>query len=383
MLKARKAMKGGEVQQEEFNVSFPFEFEGDLIFISVVISGETYKFLLDSGAPNVISPDVAKKINAKKISRMNNRDSQGNSSVEDIVTIDNILIEDINFFNTAAVVIPFDNTPYLACMKIDGIIGANLMKKAIWKIDYKSQVITITSSMDSLALPINHIDIDFSPTLVGLPYIDIAVEDTRVKNILLDLGSNGFLDFKTDKIEDILENDQSLSKIGIYGNASSGIYGSGKVDTSHIVKLPKIVLGKSMLLKNQTSFYSVNGSSVIGNKFFKNYDVIFNWFSKEMIFVPQIEPQESFLSTIGFSIGYSENSIYVKSLIENSSALKEGLKLGDRIVEIDGVNYELMNEEQYCKIVEHSPVHDKEEIDISVNRNGKILTFRLQKEKLL
>ncbi|MGB0980309.1 MAG: hypothetical protein ACPGVV_12990, partial [Croceimicrobium sp.] len=54
----------GEVQYSESSkevCELPIHIERNLIFVEVIIEGEPYNFLFDSGAPMVISQDLAEK----------------------------------------------------------------------------------------------------------------------------------------------------------------------------------------------------------------------------------------------------------------------------------------------------------------------------------
>ncbi|MFM2000210.1 MAG: hypothetical protein RL204_2157, partial [Bacteroidota bacterium] len=50
-------MKRGTVQQKEFTTTVPFEIRRGLIILKVGIAGEVYDFILDTGAPNVVSTE--------------------------------------------------------------------------------------------------------------------------------------------------------------------------------------------------------------------------------------------------------------------------------------------------------------------------------------
>jgi len=97
-------MKNGEVEQEEFSVQIPFEYRLGLIILKVNISGEEYDFLLDTGAPNVISNELAKKLEINIVTRQKVGDSQGQKSDLELAKLDKISIGGIHFLNTGAAI---------------------------------------------------------------------------------------------------------------------------------------------------------------------------------------------------------------------------------------------------------------------------------------
>ena len=152
-IKTIKLMKSGEVEQEEFNVKIPFEYRLGLIILKVDIAGKEYDFVLDTGAPSVISKELAKKLDLSNITEQKVGDSQGEDYNLGLTTIEKLSISDINFLNTGAVIADLNQSQEVGCLKIDGFIGSNLMRKAIWKFDYQNQIITITNSIESLNIP--------------------------------------------------------------------------------------------------------------------------------------------------------------------------------------------------------------------------------------
>ena len=139
--KTKKLLQGGEVLQKEFKTEIPFEYRRGLIILKVNIEGKQYDFMLDTGAPNVISKELAQQLNYKNKVKRKVGDSQNVQTKLGITKIKKISLGDLDFLNTAAVVSDL-SIGAVGCLGIDGLIGANLMRNAIWKIDYSKQVIT-------------------------------------------------------------------------------------------------------------------------------------------------------------------------------------------------------------------------------------------------
>lgn len=377
-IKTIKLMKSGEVEQEEFNVKIPFEYRLGLIILKVDIAGKEYDFVLDTGAPNVISKELSKKLDLSNITEQKVGDSQGEESNLGFTTIEKLSISDINFLNTGAVIADLNQSQEVGCLKIDGFIGSNLMRKAIWKFDYQNQIITITNSIESLNIPKSTNKIPFFTELTGTPIIDIQLNDITEKNVTVDLGSNGDISLSRKTFDALMKNNPSIPQTYSFGNSTSGLYGLGKADSTFYLKVPSISFGDISLDSTIVQFTS-ESASTIGTEFFKNYDLIINWFTKEIILINQTEYNNSTLSSFGFSFSNQENKLTVSEIYENM----EDLKVGDQILSIDGTNYKELIPEQWCEIIENELLKDKKEISITILRNNKEFIFSLKKMKLI
>lgn len=383
LIKKARIMKSGEVEQEEFKVEIPFEYRLELIILKVKIDGTEYDFLLDTGAPNVLSKELTRKLHLNSKVSQKVTDSQGENSDLDLVIIDKINIGGINFLNTGAVVVDLNISNEIACLKIDGIIGTNLMKKAIWEIDCQNQKITITNSLSSLEIPPDSKKIPFSQNLQGTPIIDINLNGQIEKSVIVDLGSNGDINVSGRKFNKLLKSNALTSTTFGYGISSSGLYGAGKTDTINYAIVPNISFG-DITLKNQiVSFKKKKSSKTVGTNFFKNYRMIFSWFDKEIIMIKTNEYDNTKLNNYGFVPTFKGNKIFIGLLYNLSSAENAGLKLGDQILEIKGKDYNNVLPDHWCEIMDAGLTPDNNPISITVLREGEKLIFELVKTTLL
>jgi C-terminal processing protease CtpA/Prc len=61
----------------------------------------------------------------------------------------------------------------------------------------------------------------------------------------------------------------------------------------------------------------------------------------------------------------------------------DDLKLGDQIIKMDEVRYDKLSPEQWCEMIENSPIKKKNEVRITIIRDNKELNFTLKKIKLI
>ena len=208
-IKTVKLMKSGEVEQEVFNVQIPFEYRLGLIILKVNIAGKEYDFLLDTGAPNAVSKKLAKELNLTPIFSEVVTDSNGANSEVGLVKWDHVSIGGVKFLNTGAVIVDLELSKEVGCLNIDGLIGSNLMRKAVWKFDYENQIITITNSTESLDIPSSAQKIPFKEDLAGIPTTNVTIGGATQKDVTIDLGSNGVIALEKKSFNASIKNNQS------------------------------------------------------------------------------------------------------------------------------------------------------------------------------
>ena len=132
---------------------------------------------------------VLKDLNTKISGSSKMRDSQNNKENISSTIVPNIKVGNTIFKNIEAYVYDFKCFEF-DCLKIDGIIGENLMALAIWKIDYSEKKIAITD--DSVNFKLNNYLIK-SPFLTDgqkTPLLPI-----KIKNNLIDPEEKSYTGF--------------------------------------------------------------------------------------------------------------------------------------------------------------------------------------------
>lgn len=368
----------GSVEQEIFNVTFPFELIQDVIIIEVNLKGETHKFILDTGGFNLIGKQLAEHIGIKGVTKIEVDDSQGNKQKIPILELDALEIAGINFQKTGTGIVDFKELNAISCLDLKGMIGANLMQNAVWKIDYQRQEITIANSITAFDIPANNYAIPFTTSTFKSPNIEITVDGIVEKEVEIDLGSTG--DFKlAQSTFDKLTTTKKTSGTGLF---SAGLYGYGLSEKVNFARVNQISLG-DLKLTDQLANFKSGRTSTIGNKFLKNYQVILNWFDNELILIPVIEPIPNLLDHYGFEPIFRGNQPQVGFIYDNSSADKVGLKITDKIIELAGRNTENISKDEWCELKNTFSALTIENIQIKVERAGETLSFELVLAKLL
>src|SRR3989338_4472545 len=76
-LKLVKLLKQCDVEQPSFTSEIPFEMRMGLVVVKVNINKKDYDFMVDTGAPNLVTKELAAELNLKPKVERRTGDSQG------------------------------------------------------------------------------------------------------------------------------------------------------------------------------------------------------------------------------------------------------------------------------------------------------------------
>ena len=373
-------LRGGAIENAVYRDTVSFNFDYNLPIITVEIDQVNYNFLLDTGAPSVISPELFVKLNLKKKLTSKIKDSNNISNSEIFTQIPQMKIGNLQYTNIGVFVIDLRKSFALKCLNIDGIIGANQMAKSYWKLDYENKWCVISNDLPKSEIE-NYEIVNFTPKNGQLtPLVDIFIDKIKFGNVVFDTGFNGAISLPNNKsLDSVFE-----KKVELYGVESVGIYGLGTTKTFVEALLPFVKLD-SLVLSKQSVTFSDDPSMFIGNEVFKNYSIIFDWNLQKMYFKKNANLRSKKTSEfISFGFGFIKNGdkIEVVKLIKNSEAEKKGLLIGDEVLTINDVIFKNIKDNQFCDFFYFGLKEFKlgDIINVKVLRNNEELKFTLTKE---
>ncbi len=368
-------LNSGKITQKEFFEEISFELEHEKIVIPISIAGKSYRFLLDTGAPNVVSKSLANILYSSDKKELDVYDSNNLNKKMEMIPLPEMKLGSLLFKDGAAIVADLDNHFFLKCYKLDGFVGSNFFKNAVLQVDYKAQKIRISNTIKS-----------FSPQskgksmkLIGpqiAPYITLKHENeigyTASEQVLLDTGMDGLYDM-SNRVYNTFQKGgivQTLSE-------SNGISGMGlfeKIEpTAHrLIKLHKIQL-------NNTSFIGLvtetmdDDNSRIGLNAFQYGKVTLDFDKKKWYYeasnVIEVSQKKSIISQTFIDQKFVVGNIW-------DDAYKSKLQFGNRILRIDKFYLENLTVCAILDIKKHIKTLSSYEIDI-LNDSGETVTIKI------
>ena len=339
------AIQLGSIYLSEFNETVSVEVRNGLIIMPVKIGGETYRFLFDSGAPFSISEKLQNSFEYKIISNGYIVDSDNNREKVNYVQVDTQVIGSTPFISQTAFVANFESNPILECLDIDGIIGSNLMRHCNWTIDYQNKEITLFSAIEKSTTE-GAVTIPFHTDQQYNILVDFSIGNSGIKNMTIDYGFNGTISLPN-KIFDTLKQNEIIGDTFIEeGVKESGLVGEPINFRREISYVDEITFGDITI--DDVEISSGN-SGLIGKKILSGYTVTIDWQNRSL-HLKELEQKELGNKTFGIRIGASANNeLYVQSVIENSSAHKNGIIPNMEVLKIDGLDF--LNSHNFCDYV--------------------------------
>lgn len=125
----------GKTKSKNYYTEIPFEFINDKIIVPVYINGNKYRFLLDTGSPNIISKEIYNIIKPKLVKTIVVTDSSNKKENLDLVSVKKLNFENITFEKVGTLVYDLASNPIFKCFDINGFIGSNMLRNLIIQIN--------------------------------------------------------------------------------------------------------------------------------------------------------------------------------------------------------------------------------------------------------
>ena len=349
----------GNVKNKEYYSDIKFEYINGKIIIPVKINNITYRFLLDTGAPNCISKKLNESINSEILKKIDVKDANNRKTVMNIVKIPDLEIGNIIFENSVALSSDEEKNLVFDCFKIDGLIGSNLLRNSIIQIDIKNKILRITNDKEKLIFKKKN---STKISLIGTqssPYIWLTLKEknSAKEQVLLDTGMNGFYDIANRNYNLLKkENIIKINSVGI-GSKDIGLFGNADINEQLRLIIPEIIISNSKFV-NITTITTNDKNSRIGIDLFEygigTIDFIDKKFYYDEYKEELIDLKENLL---GFSATIIENKLSI-GIVWNEN-LKDKIFIGDEIIEVNGENLENY---QICDLVTKKSIFKNIEI---------------------
>lgn len=371
--KASKFFEKGSAHLPTSTYVIPIQLTNNLPLVNVKINGKEYVFLLDTGAPTVISHKVYQDLDLKRYMRQKVSDSHNISFKQDFVVLPEIYVDSIRFENIGAVVMDLQAVEFF-CHDIDGIIGANQMAKLAWKIDYEKGTAVVANDFADLSFHDVDFKIPFEARGQKTPYIEFSYQGNDRK-LTFDTGFAGALNLndKDNKIKQSIPDHQKISTFGI---GSVGAYGEGKTDTAWHLLLTDPTLGQQQF---DQIIVSTAAKNLLGNTFLKRYEFVVDW-KEKWIYFREKTPYEAKLTGFGFGYRFVDRKPTVVSVLRDTD---QKLELGDVILSINSIDLRHLDDNAVCHYIVNRIETDSDSLQLQIQRNEQVLNYILSKKVLL
>lgn len=333
-----EVVKGGGSNEFYYPVAFE-KYHRLLLITEVKINGSSkfYRFIFDTGSSDcAVFGELANDLKIKSSEKHSVTDGTISCDIE--YTKLDFQISGICFKNIQTDILENETDNFLC--GIDGIIGANLIKKCAWEISSKG--IHISNS-------IKNIDTDLytmqKVKMGTVPIVSAAFGSQYGGNVLFDLGYAGFFAIHQNDIKYISKKDILLG-CGSYFHTMMTDREIEK-DTIRVFK-PKydFVFGEDTVYNSiiDVCCDSDLEMSLLGSQILDYYDVLLD-FGKRRLYTKQRKKEylSACYNSFGLRYSFVDRHVLISFIWDKSSAKNRGLKLGQEIEEVNGITISDIN----------------------------------------
>ena len=372
------SLNKGKTQTQDYYTEITFEYVKSKIIIPVEIEGKTYRFILDTGAPNIISKELSYLLKNDSLTTIPITDINQKKKQLKVVSIPEIILGDIIFENSAALVFDLKQDKIIDCFGIDGFIGSNMLRNSILQIQLNNKRLIITDQKNKLQLnrknstKLKLLGIQSSPFV----WINLFGNGKAKEQVLIDTGMIGFYDmskknFKTFNDKNIIQFIDSSN-----GGHTGGIFGFVDKTLHYRSLIPEIKLGNSSFL-NFVTTTSNDKFSKIGTDILNYGEITIDYKNKRFYFVSFKKETDLKEKVLGFVSTFIDNKIVVGFVWDKE--LKNLIDFGDEIIEVNNTK---IHESDFCDLVLVKTVfkNDKKFNILIKRKNGDRIELNLEKK---
>ena len=365
----------GKVQTRDYYEEFDFEFIKRKIIVPVELENKIYKFILDTGAPNIISKELDSLLNPCIVNKIPVSDANNAKDTLKVVSIDKLKFGNIFFEETHSLVHDLKNIPVLECFGIDGFIGSNMLRNSIIQIDLENKKIRITDNRKMLDLnKKTSSKIKLTETQSN-PYVWIRLsgKDDGKEQVLIDTGADALYDIALDNFEDF-EKEKIFKKIGESVGASSiSMFGDVEPSKHYKLLLPSMKIN-GLEIQNLTTNTTNDDNSRIGVEILKYGTITIDYPNQRFYIKPSQSKINAYEKDYGFTITLRNGKLIIGFVWD--SDLKKKIKYGDEIIEING------NRVEICALINKQPFSQKKDtLDLKIKpKDGNVFELVVHKK---
>jgi len=370
--------------------TIPFEKYSNLIVIPIWFNeGEVLNFLVDTGARYTILARrryiPSTRITMDKQVKLLGAD-MSIEMIAYLVPQVSMRISNVYFKNQIILVLKEDylHLENLLGTPIHGIIGSDLFKRFIVKIDYRNSMLTlyertafrVPPDFEALDMEVGeHKPYIYAPTRIG--------EDTIQPKLLIDTGASLSLLLHPSASEEIV-----LPEDVVSGSLAFGLGGEveGLMGRVEQIELPpfefrNLVTHFQDMSNAVDSTYLDDREGIIGGDILNRFTIIFDYFQQKIYLKPNRKYNRAFgYDRSGVSLlasGSSLRDFIVRRVVSGSPAEEAGVQADDKLLRINGMGSRNLTLQQITRILQGKP---NKRIRLVLLRNGEKIKveFRLR-----
>ncbi|MGH8428145.1 MAG: aspartyl protease family protein [Gammaproteobacteria bacterium] len=320
--------------------TFPFKLINNHIYIPVNVNDHAFQFMLDTGGANILSPQAAEAAGVKSKGALEGGGVGKKSVNAGLARVTKLTLgSGVALRNQTFMVIPFPGFAEVEGARFDGLVGFEVFKRFVVRIDYADQKLTLIRPAD------------FKPTDAGTPVPFVFVNGGRMPGVEgsidglpglfeVDTGSRAALSLMAPfaKTNDLYSRYQATPETvvgwGVGGSASGRVARGGKLMIGTVAVNDPVI---EMSMATKGAFADKHEAGNIGGEILKHFTVTFDYANQKMY----LEPNKDYGAPMNYDhsgmwVNGTDGGFVVKSVMTGGPAEQAGLKAGDVITAVNG-----------------------------------------------
>lgn len=324
------------IANQNYKTVVPIDIWASKIFLQAEVNGKSYRFILDTGSPTILTKKVADALALEIQGQNTGKDANGNLVTMDLAVLQQLKIADVEFHNVPVFI--FDPTGLEAGQHIldGGVIGSEIMPLATWQINFANKELVITDTVSRLeyisAAARARLEVYAYP---HTPIIEHEINGKFKDKAIFDTGSPELLHLNEKAAQELKKRKLISSPvergIGTFGESGGG---RGEDQTYELLNIAELSLG-SLKFEDVDVWTRAEVPSLIGAKLFASHIVTLDY-TKRLIYFHEYRKQDARSAGYGFKPYIKDRAVYVGFLIKASKAHKAGIVLHDQLLEVNG-----------------------------------------------
>ena len=319
------------------STTVPFVLVNNHIYVDARVNGKPYRLLCDTGGANVLTPMVAAELGLKSQGALEGRGVGEKSQDVGVVRVDRLQIGDATLSRQLFAV--FDLAPLepVEGAPMPGLVGFEVFQRFVVRIDYARRLLTLT-------LP--GADPEPDSAMVWVPFRfkgrtpQVDGEIDGLAGIFdIDTGSRASLDL----FVPFVEKNGLAAKYGATVEAVTG-WGIGGPARAKLARARALKLGPveirdvvtTLSTQKKGAFTDAYGAGNVGAGVLRRFTLTLDYGRQRIGFEPSSDPPREGFDRSGMWINRSDGGFEVADVTSGGPAEQAGLRVGDRIVAVDG-----------------------------------------------
>lgn len=362
------------------STELPFELINNHIYVRGLVNGQPLRLLCDTGGSNVLQPAVAKALGMKIEGALQGRGAGEASQDIGLAHAESLQVGDITLRSQLFAIL--DLPEAAEGIHFDGLIGYEVFKRFVVRIDYPGRKLTLTLP-EAFAYQGPGVAVPFK-IKESIPQVEGSIDG--IAGVFdIDTGSRATLDLMTPFVE---KNDLRRKLAPkIEGTNGWGVGGPARAQfvRARVLKLGDVAIAGPVVglsLQTKGAFSDAYSAGNVGGGALRRFIVTFDYGHQRMYLERHAgSDQPDLFDRAGVWMNLADGAFQVIDVFHGGAAEAAGLMVGDRVLRVDGKTPAQQPLPDVRQLLRASPVGST--VELTIDRAGKKMSLRVTLRDLI